>query len=149
MTGSQMQTIQEKSVWTEWKYDLNHEARVRQLLFDLYELLPDENVSHFLRDCPARGRWSFVTDDDTGEKRWFWQPPFEQRQWHAVSEIDMDQNMSEEEMLLKEKAQEEITFLSLISYLEEATDYTGRKTEAEVLAIWEDFERARLAGPPI
>ena len=150
MEPNQYELIRQKAVWTDWKFPLKQDVKARQILFDLHDLLPDENIEAFLRDCPAPGGWSYITDEDTGEKSWYWREPFERRQWYASCTIELPKirRMGEKEVIDYETAEMETAFLTLIMLVEEATDYTARKTDAELAAMYAEFEKARLAGPP-
>lgn len=151
MTPEQFDLIQQKSKWTDWRFPLNRNVKIRQVLFDLYELLPDENVKRFLRDCPEPGKWAYSFDEDTGEKSWFWVEPFERRQWYASCEIELQKvkGMTDQELVDYEKSQQEMAFLNLVTYLEEATDYSGQKSDEEVAQMYQQFETKRLSGPPL
>ena len=151
MTDKQLDIIRGKSQWTRWRFSLHQDIMARTLIFDLYELLPDDNVEAFLRDCPSPGGWSCEPGEKHEKENWFYHEPYERRQWYASCILDCWSTVnaySPGDVLECQHREMENATMALICYLREATDYTARKTADERAAMYAECEKIRLDGPP-
>jgi len=71
MTPEQEDIIREKTTFSSWGRPMNKDIWVSTALFSLKFLLPDENISAYIHECPVWPYWTYFIDDGPGEKSWY------------------------------------------------------------------------------
>ena len=151
MTSEQETKIKSAIRMTDWKYPIIQNIAVRHVLLDLSDLLPDDNIERFLRDCPQPPIWHYYFDEkefiDNGDKgAWSFFAAYERKNWYSQAVVSPDASgvLHDED----KEIETEQAILYLYTLLIEATDYTGDKTDEERQTMREEFNKIKQDGPP-
>ena len=148
MNEKQKQIIKKEVESSDWLQPASQDVEVYKIMFDVYKLLPDENVEAYLRDCPKEAYWSYLGCDESGND-WYFMPPAERRLWVSIVTINRQDRIKnigkiEELKIIKVKQAMKMLFIKIT----ELTDYTNRKTKEELQQMLDEAERIKQAGPP-
>ena len=148
MTEEQEKIIREKAKLSGWKCSLTQDIIVFNVTFDLYSLLPDRNIIAFICECPTPPEWGWTTDEDTGVREYYFREADWRRQCMAHGAISNPGRFTPQELEAERTEITEECMSILLKTVQEATDYTKRKSQKEMAEMWVEFVRIRLEGPP-
>ena len=127
---------------------MNRDIWTSKAVFSLKFLLPDENISAYIRECPVWPYWTYFIDDGPGEKSWYLVPHKEKDLVFSPLIITQRELQTDSFEDVEEDCRDE-AFIMIIAMISEATDYTTRKTEQEMKEMFKKFEEIKKAGPQI